>query len=136
MQHILQDLLPTELKLLVDAEMQTLNLFDSEKGALVVQRRLTGNEWTLLMVFEENHPHYAPNEMLLASLTLFSPDVCRKRIYEAQQKGAGAVRKEMKPVYRALSTLRKKLKAIYPPLKISLVRDAGYALRVAPDIGR
>jgi len=85
------------------------------------------------MVFVENHPHYAPYEMLLASLTALSPDTCRMQLHKAQQLGAESVKQELTPVYRALSSLRTKLKSIYAPLKISLVRDAGYVLIVSFD---
>lgn len=134
MQHILQDLLPSDLKLLMDAGTRILSLFDIEKGEIVVQKRLTRNEWTLLMVFEKNHPRYAPNELLLASLTSLSPDMCRKRLHEAQEKSQKTVNQELKPVYRALTGLRKKLKSVYPQLDISLLRGVGYVLRVARDI--
>lgn len=135
MQHILQDLLSADLNLLMDARTRTLSLLNTLSSSIVAQEQLTRNEWTLLVVFAENHPHYAPNELLLASLTSLSPDICRRRIHDAQEKGADAVRKELKPVYRALSTLRKKLKDVYPPLKIFVLREAGYVLRVSPDVG-
>lgn len=86
------------------------------------------------MVFVENRPHYAPYEMLLASLTSLAPDTCRKQLHDAQEEGTNAVTRELKPVYRALSTLRKKLKSVYPPLDISLLRGVGYVLRVDRDV--
>ena len=105
MPRILKDVLPPDLILLTDAGMRTLSLLSIHGDEILAQKQLTRNEWTLFIVLVENYPHYAPNEILLSSLTSLSPDVCRMRMHEAQEKGINAVTRELKPVYRALSSL-------------------------------
>ena len=74
------------------------------------------------------YPHYAPHEYLLASITSLTDTDCRIKIQEAQKIGAVVVKRELKPVHRALSGIRTKLNNLSSSLKVSLVRDAGYAL--------
>ncbi len=133
MSNMLQDLLPPDLKLLLNVETRTLSLLCISSSSILVQKQLTRNEWSLFTVLVTNHPHYAPYEVLLASLTSLSPDACRVQLHKAQREGAVALTQELKPVYRALSSLRIKLKAIYPPLKIYHIRDTGYGFAVAPS---
>ena len=134
MSSVLQDLLSPDLKLLSSAETRTLALLCISSSSILAEERLTKNEWTVFMTLVHNHPHYAPYEVLLSNLTSLSPDICRKRIHEAQQKSAKAMKQELKPVYRAISGLRGKLQIVYEPLKVSLVRDAGYMLFDSPNL--
>lgn len=128
----LQGSFPSEFKLVAHLETRAISLLCISSSSILAQKRLTKNEWTLFIVLVENYPHYAPYEMLLASLTTLSLDTCRIRLHEAQESGTEAVKQELKPVHRALSSLRAKLKSIYPQLKISVVRDAGYGLTISP----
>ncbi len=71
--------------------------------------------------------------ILLAELTLLSPNVCRQLLQEMRLQGPNVVVHELKPVYRALSSVRAKLNKLYPRLRISLVRNMGYTLTLAPE---
>lgn len=129
----LQDLLPANLRLEWNPEIRMLTLFSIDSPPSFFQQRFTRNEWILLANILHYYPHYAPYELLLAAFTLLSPDDCRRHLREARMLGSKAVVQELKPVYRALSGVRIKLKKLYPRLKISLVRNAGYALTLAPE---
>ena len=95
---ILQNLLPASCKLELSEKTRILNLLSADA------------------------PH------ILASLTLLSPGDCRKMLQEAEQVGPKTLKRELKPVHRALCGLRAKLNNLSPYLKISLIRDLGYAL--------
>jgi hypothetical protein len=71
--------------------------------------------------------------MLLEQLTLLSYDDWHHQLQKIRQLQPGTVERELKPVYRALSGVRAKLKKLYPRLKISLVRNTGYVFTLAPE---
>ena len=128
------DLFPPDLQLEWNTESRILSLLNVREPCIQAQQQFTRNEWLLLMSLIECYPHYTPHEMLLAELTLISYDDWRKRLQKIRQVQPEAIIQELKPVYRALSGVRTKLKKFYPQLKISLVRNMGYALSLAPDI--
>jgi hypothetical protein len=83
----------------------------------------------MLVPIFESFPYYCPYEVLFAHLTseVITPtiiDRCRKYLQEAQNHGNW--QQELRPVRRAISTLRRKLDCFQ--LRISTVRDMGYAL--------
>ncbi len=130
----LDHLLPGTLRLQFDAETRVLSLISTETAQMLALQKFTRNEWVILTVLIECYPHYAPYEMLLAGLTTLSIDDCQQRLHEAQQSGTKALKSELKPVHRALSGIRTKLGRLCSGLKISFVRDAGYALTISPLI--
>ena len=71
--------------------------------------------------------------MLLAELTLLSCDDWRQQLQRIREVQPEAIVQELKPVYRALSGVRIKLKKLYPQLKISLVRNMGYIFSLEAD---
>ena len=114
-----------------------LSLLSTAPPSILAQQQLTKNEWSILLTLLASHPHYAPHEALLASLTSLSPTECHKRLQEAQRLGSQTLKRELKPVHRALSGLRNKFASFYPGLKISLIRNVGYALTTSSaDIWR
>ena len=125
---ILQSLLPSDYKLELNAEARILSLLNAHVPHILAQQQFTKNEWNVLLILLSSYPYYAPYEVLLASLTSLSPADCRKRLQEAQQSGPKILKRELKPVYRALSGIRAKLNSLYPSLKISPIRDGGYVL--------
>lgn len=125
---VLQGLLPASCKLELNTKTRMLSLLSTDHPHILAQEQFTKTEWIILLTLLRSYPHYAPHEILLASITLLSPTDCRKRLQEAQQAGSKIFKQELKPVYRALSGIRAKLDKLHPSLKISLIRDVGYAL--------
>ena len=127
-ESVLQGLLPSEYKLELNATARMLSLLSTRAPHILAQQQFTRNEWSILLTLLASYPYYAPHEVLLASLTSLSSLDCHKRLQEAQKSGSKALKQELKPVHRALSGIRAKLDKLYPPLKISPIRDIGYVL--------
>ena len=132
----LQSLLSTTYKVELNADARILSLLSTDSPHILAQQQFTKNEWSIFITLLVSYPHYAPYETLLASLTSLSTTDCRKRLQEAEQVGTKMLKRELKPVYRALSGLRFKLNDLCPKLKISLIRDLGYALTTAENQDR
>jgi hypothetical protein len=124
----LRSLLPTSYKLELNGDARILSLLSTDLPCILAQQQFTKNEWSIFIILLVSFPHYAPHEQLLASITSLSPTDCRKRLQEAEQLGSKALKRELKPVHRALCGIRAKLQDISPYLKISLIRCLGYAL--------
>ncbi len=127
-ESIVQSLLPSDYKLELNAKARMLSLLNTHAPHILAQQQFTRNEWSLLLTLLASYPYYAPHEVLLASLTSLSPADCRERLQEAQQLGSKAFKQELKSVHRALSGIRAKLDKLYPPLKISPIREVEYVL--------
>ena len=130
---ILQILSPTNCKLESNEKARMLNLLSTDPPHILAQQQFTKNEWSILITLLEFYPYYAPHEALLASVTSLSPTDCHKRLQEAEQSGSMALKRELRPVHRALSGIRAKLGNLCPYLKISPIRDSGYALVPGED---
>jgi hypothetical protein len=128
------DLFPAEIRLEWNTEYRVLSLLNTRETRILTQQHFTKNESLLLDILIQCYPHYAPHEMLLAQLTSLSDDDWRQRLQKIRLLQPDALVRELKPVYRALSGVRVKLKKLYPRLKISLVRNMGYVLTLAPEI--
>jgi hypothetical protein len=94
-----------------------------------VEQQLSANEMHLLVPILDSFPHYCPYEILLSHLTIkvvtaASIARCRQRLQEAQ--ACGKWEQELRPVRRALSSLRNKLYRL--DLGISNVRERGCGL--------
>ncbi len=121
--------------LLADGRILALNvdthslLLLSDGPRLVLDEQLSANEMRILLPMLEAFPHYSPYEVLLSSLESESVTVagiarCRQRLQEAQTLGTWP--QELRPLRRALSSLRQKL---YPfALEISTIREQGCSL--------
>jgi len=100
------------------------------KGPLIMrEQRLSVNEMCVIMPILEAFPHYCPYEELLAhiSTNMVTPASiarCRQRLQEAQSHGTW--QQELRPIRRALSSLRNKLHSFQ--LEISNVRERGCSL--------
>ncbi len=126
-------LLPHGYQLELHESTRVISILDTVNPHIMAQQQLTKNEWAVFITLFSSHPHYAPYEALLASITSLSLDDCRIRLLNAQQQGAEALKSELKPVHRALSGIRTKLNALSPHLKVSIVRNLGYSLITAME---
>ena len=123
-----EGLLPIGQTLVINLETRTISLL-SDGPTLIVEQQLSANEMHLLVPTLDFFPHYCPYEVLLSHLstnvvTAASIVRCRQRLQEAQ--ACGRWEQEMRPVRRALSSLRSKLYRLN--LGISNVRERGCGL--------
>ncbi len=124
----LPGLLPADLRLAFNLETRTLSLL-TDGPTLMMEQQLSGNELHLLVPLLESYPHYCPYEVLLAYIssnvvTEASIAYCRQRLQEALSRGTW--QQELRPLRRALSSLRSKLEHF--DLGISTVRESGCSL--------
>ncbi len=124
----LHGLLPVGQMLALNPETRSLSLL-SEGPLLIVEQQLSANEMRLIVPILESFPYYCPYELLLSHIssnivTAASIARCRQRLQEAHD--CGRWQQELRPVRRALSSLRNKLQ--YFDLSISNVRERGCSL--------
>lgn len=121
--------------LLADGRILALNvdthtlLLLSDGPRLVLDEQLSANEMHILLPLLESFPLYSPYEVLLSSLEAESVTAagiarCRQRLQEAQTLGTWP--QELRPLRRALSSLRQKLHPF--ALEISTIREQGCSL--------
>jgi hypothetical protein len=121
----LRGLLSTGLTLALNLETRTLSLL-SDGPQLVSEDHFSVNEMSLIVPILKSYPYYCPYEVLLAHISSKHVDPslierCRHRLLEAQINGTW--QQEMRPVRRALSSLRSKLHSF--DLEVSTVRERG-----------
>jgi len=126
-------LLPEDQKLALNLETRTMSLL-SNGPQLIVEQQLSANEMYMIVPIIEFFPHYCPYEVLLSHLytkvvTTSSIEQCRKQLQEAQK--CGAWQQELRPIRRAISSLRPKLCSFQ--LGISNVRERGCSLTGLPS---
>jgi hypothetical protein len=124
----LPGLLPADQRLVFNLETRTLSLL-TEGPTLIMEQQLSGSELHLLMPLLEFYPHYCPYEVLLAHLSCNAvTDAaiahCHRRLQEALR--GGIWHQELRPLRRALSSLRTKL--AHFELGIANVREVGAGL--------
>ncbi len=124
----LPDLMPITQKLALNLETRTLSLL-ADGPQLIAEQQLSANELRVIVPIFEFFPYYCPYEVLFAYLTseiVTSAiiDHCHKYLQEAQNQGNW--QQELRPVRRAISSLRNKLDCFQ--LRISTVRERGCAL--------
>lgn len=124
----LSGLLPPDRILALNRETRTLSLL-AAGPLLIMERQLSVNEMNVIVPILESFPHCCPYEVLLAhissnTVTAASIARCRQRLQEALSHGAW--QQELRPIRRALSSLRNKLHCFN--LEISNVRERGCSL--------
>ena len=124
----LQGLLPIGQMLVLNLETRTISLL-SDGPMLIVEQQLSANELHLIVPILESFPHCCPYEVLLShistnTVTEASITRCRQRLREAQ--ACGRWQHELRPIRRALSSLRHKLHRF--DLGISNIRERGCSL--------
>lgn len=91
-------------------------ILNNEQGVLthlhecviIEQQLLSPSEMYVVMVLLDNHPDYAPYEVVLSEITGKSVEKCRARIEAAEEEGA--VDSVMRPVRNLLARVRLKLR--------------------------
>ena len=116
-------LLPIHQTLVINLETRMIALL-SDGPTLIVEQQLSANEMHLFVPILDYFPHYCTYEELLSHLctkvvTAASIARCRQRLQESQS--VGGWEQELRPVRRALSSLRNKLYRLH--LGISNVRE-------------
>src|SRR5215471_11961763 len=124
----LPDLLAPGCTLAMNLEARTLSLL-ADGPQLIMEQQLSANEMYMLVPLLDSYPHYCPYEVLLAyissnTVTEASISRCRQRLQEAMSSGTW--QQELRPIRRALSSLRNKL--YHLDLGISNVRERGCSL--------
>jgi hypothetical protein len=120
--------LPIGQTLVLNLETRTISLL-SDGPTQIVEQQLSANEMYLIVPILQSFPHYCPYEVLLSHITTttvneVSIERCRQRLQEAQARGGW--QQELRPVRRALSSLRTKLLRF--DLGISNIRERGCSL--------
>lgn len=124
----LPGLLSSDQKLALNLATRTLSLLADGPRLMIVQQ-FTTNELRIILPILESCPHYCPYEVMLAhlsssSVTMNSIALWRQRIQEAQL--CGTLKQELRPLRRALTSLRVKLHAFN--LEVSNIRERGCSL--------
>jgi hypothetical protein len=124
----LPGLLKADQRLVFNLETRNLSLL-TDGPTLMMAQQLSRNELLLLVPLLESYPHYCPYEVLLAYVssnvvTEASIADCRQRLKEALSRGKW--QQELRPLRRALSSLRIKLEHF--DLGISTLRESGCSL--------
>ncbi len=126
--YSLQGLLPTGHLLASNVKIRSLSLVTD--GPLIIeQQQLTDCELRVLLPILKAFPTYCPYDVLLAnissaSVTQNTIKQWRQRLEVAQKDGTWP--QELRPLRRALSSLRNKLHSF--DLEISTVRERGCSL--------
>ena len=148
----LEGLLPAGQALSVNTAYLIISLVSTNSvsgNPILLQRLMTELQMRLLLPLLES-PHYCPHEVLYASLFysyrgllagLFSSDcsareewqttIEEKRVFLQRAHESGSLKRDLKPLYNALSKLRSKLRPFGLEIAISTSRSA-YALISLP----
>jgi hypothetical protein len=124
----LPGLLSSNQKLALNLETRTLSLL-ADGPQLILVQQFTASELRIILPILESFPHYCPYEVMLSHL--LSSNVTMSNIARWQQilKEAqllGTWQQELRPLRRALTSLRIKLHAFN--LEISNIRERGCSL--------
>jgi len=124
----LPGLLPAGEILALNLETRTLSLL-SAGPVLVMERQFSINEIRLLLAILESFPHYSPYEALLSHISsniVTASSIAHYRQHLQEAKNRGTWQQELRPIRRALSSLRNKLHCFN--LEISNIRERGCSL--------
>ena len=124
----LPGLLSTGQKLALNPETRTLSLL-RDGPLLVLEQRFSVNEMSILVPILKSFPHCCPYEVLLSHISsniVNTASISRWRQLLQEAQGRGAWQQELRPLRRALSSLRSKLHRF--DLEISTVREWGCSL--------
>ena len=124
----LPGLLSADYRLVLNIKTNTLSLL-ADGPLLVQQQQLSEAEMHTLLPILNAFPHACPyTELLTNNSSANDPSTTisyrQQRLEEAQSQGTW--QRELKPLRRTLSSLRKKLRTFH--LEISTVREMGYSL--------
>src|SRR6516225_11849203 len=129
--YSLPNLVKGSHRLILHKERRTLSLIshDDSGPSLLQQEILSDSELQIIVPILNVFPHYCPYEVLLASIisrTTVESTVTnwRFRLLEAHSKGTW--QQEIRPLRRALTSLRRKLYSF--GLEISTIREKGCSI--------
>lgn len=127
----LAGLLPQHQILVLNRSMRTVSLL-AEGPTQLLEQRLSADELRLLLPILEAFPQYCPYEVLLSSLfteMLTPASIHQSRRYLQEALARGTRQQELRPVRRALTSLRSKLRPF--ELEISTLRQLGCCITSA-----
>lgn len=113
----------------VNESLQILSLLvnlPSGHPCMLAEQQFTDHEWCVLVTLMKKHPDFASYALLLAQITGDSREECHERLKAARRLGNDAVKRELRPLREALSTMQPKLKTLY--LKVASLQTLGYRL--------
>lgn len=124
----LPTLLPGGQTLALNLETRTLSLL-GDGPQLLMEQQFSFNELCVIVPILKSYPYYCPYEELLAHIssnlvTQATIERCSQRLEEAQDRGT--LQEELRPIRRALSSIRTKLQCFN--MGISNVRERGCGL--------
>lgn len=127
----LEGLLPQNCILALNRTTRTVSLL-TEGPEQLMEQQLSTAEMCLMLPMVEAFPQYCPYEVLLAAVlttTVTSASIDRSRHYLQEALTCGTWQQEIRPVRRALSSLRSKLHHF--GLEISTIRQQGCCITSA-----
>ena len=124
----IEGLLAPGQKLALNLRTRTLSLL-CEGPEQIMEQQFSSNEMRVLVPILQSFPHYCPYEVLLAHMSANNPTThaithCRQRLQDALENGSWP--QEVRPIRRALSSLRTKLHHFN--LEVSTIRERGCGL--------
>lgn len=133
----LANLLSEDQTLALNTRLGTLTLLTqdtaSTRPTVLVEQQFTSGEMNILLPLFQNHPHYCPYEIILASFntgTVTEAAIERYRLRLQEAQFAGVWDYEMRTVRNVLSRARLKLRDF--GLEISSILETGYLLIALP----
>jgi hypothetical protein len=126
LESTLRQLLPETVMLVVSSQQRVIVGLSGQEHTLT---RFTLSEWKVLLALAESYPHYSPYEVMMSRLMGGPIDYYREHLHAAADYDTW--QRELRPVRDALSSLRAKLRRLYPSLVVSSVYQAGYLLATA-----
>ncbi|MDQ2888573.1 MAG: hypothetical protein M3Y39_21135 [Chloroflexota bacterium] len=124
----IEGLLAPEQKLALNLRTRTLSLL-GEGPKQIMEQQFSANEMRILVPMLHSFPHYCPYAVLLAYIASNDPTPssiahCHQRLQDALANGSWP--QEVRPIRRALSSLRNKLHHFN--LEVSTIRERGCSL--------
>jgi hypothetical protein len=123
LESVLRQLLPEGVVPLVNPDRRAIAVLWEQNSTIEF---LTPTEWSILLVLARAYPHYAPYAWLVQRTSSYSLEQTYQLLGAASS--ASMRNRLLKPIHRALSSLRKKLQHLHAYLNISHVYETGYAL--------
>ena len=127
----LQGLLPAGHTLALNTTLGTLShqVCKDDRPYMMMEQQFTTSEICVLLPLMEAYPYYCPYEVLLSyiishTVTVSTVDSCRRLLEEARRNRTS--QQELRPVRRAISSLRNKLLDFH--LGVSNIRERGCSL--------
>jgi len=124
----LQGLLPQDQALALNLSTRTLSLL-AEGPQQIMEQQFSANEMRMIIPIIESFPHYCPYEVLLTYIStnnVTPASIARNRQCLQEALHRGTWQQELRPVRRALSSLRTKLHDFN--LEISTIRQRGCSI--------